>query len=77
MTYSDATAAAGRGDCSAQNNLDYIFQFVNGWMQNKSGYDIGKYCESRRLMMGSQSAYASHNSQSEKLLRYSSDGNLA
>ncbi len=44
MTYSDATAEASKGDCSAQNNLDYIFQFVNGWMQNKSGENIGTYC---------------------------------
>jgi len=41
MTHSDATAAAGRGDCSAQNNLDYLYQFFNGWMQGKNGYDLG------------------------------------
>ncbi|WVQ79815.1 hypothetical protein IAT38_001915 [Cryptococcus sp. DSM 104549] len=33
----------GQGRCAAQNNLDYIHQFCNGWMQNKSGYELGTY----------------------------------
>ncbi|CAD6582735.1 MAG: hypothetical protein TREMPRED_003374 [Tremellales sp. Tagirdzhanova-0007] len=41
MTYADATAEASEGDCSAQNNLDYVYQFTNGWMQNKLGSSIG------------------------------------
>lgn len=45
LTYASGTAAASRGQCSAQNNLDYIHQFCNGWMQNKGGYTLGTYCE--------------------------------
>ena len=45
MTYADATAEASEGDCSAQNNLDYVYQFTNGWMQNKLGSSIGSICE--------------------------------
>ncbi|WWD07408.1 hypothetical protein V865_005506 [Kwoniella europaea PYCC6329] len=45
LTVGSATAAAGQGRCAAQNNLDYIHQFCNGWMQGKSGYDLGSYCE--------------------------------
>lgn len=45
MTHADATRAASQGNCLAQNNLDYLYQFTNGWMQGKSGYDIGQYCE--------------------------------
>jgi len=36
MTYHDATDAT---DCRAQNNLDYIVQFVNGWILNVNAYD--------------------------------------
>ncbi|GFZ51606.1 hypothetical protein JCM24511_09373, partial [Saitozyma sp. JCM 24511] len=43
MTYADATAEASEGDCSAQNNLDYLTQFFNGWMQGKSGSSLGTY----------------------------------
>ncbi|OWZ55237.1 transglycosylase SLT domain-containing protein [Cryptococcus neoformans] len=43
LTYASGTAAASRGQCSAQNNLDYIHQFCNGWMQNKGGYTLGTY----------------------------------
>lgn len=45
LTYAAGTAAASQGQCHAQNNLDYIHQFCNGWMQNKSGYTLGTYCE--------------------------------
>ena len=30
-------------NCAAQQNLDYVYQMVNGWMQGKQGYEIGKY----------------------------------
>lgn len=43
MTKNDATAAASQGDCWAQNNLDYIYQLFNGWMQDKDGSQIGQY----------------------------------
>jgi hypothetical protein len=47
MTHSDAVRAAKQGHCFAQNNLDYLQQFLNGWMQNKNAYDysfrLGKY----------------------------------
>ncbi|WVW78189.1 hypothetical protein I302_100140 [Kwoniella bestiolae CBS 10118] len=45
LTIGDATAAASQGQCRAQNNLDYIHQYCNGWMQGKSGYELGSYCE--------------------------------
>lgn len=45
MTVADATRAASQGNCFAQNNLDYLYQTVNGWMQGKEGYSIGQYCE--------------------------------
>lgn len=43
MTVSDATAAKSQGNCYAQNNLDYLFQYCNGWMQNKNAYSMGSY----------------------------------
>jgi hypothetical protein len=46
MTYDDAVRMKHQGWCAAQNNLDYITQFVNGWLQDKNGYAIGQYCES-------------------------------
>ena len=45
MTYGDATAAASQGRCAAQQNLDYLFQFTNGWMQNQNAESMGQYCE--------------------------------
>lgn len=36
MSYNSATAAAYSSCCVCQNNLDYLFQMVNGWMQGKS-----------------------------------------
>jgi hypothetical protein len=33
MTYYDATRARQDGNCLAQNNLDYLHQTFNGWMQ--------------------------------------------
>lgn len=47
MTYGQAVAAADGPCCRCQNNLDYIHQNVNGWMQNINPYEskprIGKY----------------------------------
>jgi hypothetical protein len=48
MTIWSATKAKDEGRCAAQNNLDYIYQFVNGWMLGKDAYSMGKYCESVR-----------------------------
>jgi hypothetical protein len=45
MTYDSATAARWSGHCRNQNNLDYLYQFTNGWMQNKNAYSMGTYCE--------------------------------
>ncbi|WWC68198.1 uncharacterized protein I206_102121 [Kwoniella pini CBS 10737] len=45
LTINSATEAKNQGRCAAQNNLDYIHQFCNGWMQGKSGYELGTYCE--------------------------------
>ncbi|KAJ7772593.1 glycoside hydrolase family 23 protein [Mycena maculata] len=41
MTKADATAAAYTSCCRCQNNLDYLFQFLNGWMQNVNAYSLG------------------------------------
>ncbi|KAL1674105.1 glycoside hydrolase family 23 protein [Schizophyllum commune] len=47
MTYGDATAAQWNGNCFAQNNLDYLHQFLNGWCQNIDAYThqppLGQY----------------------------------
>lgn len=45
MTVGDATAAKWQGNCHAQNNLDYLTQYCNGWMQNKNAHSMGSYCE--------------------------------
>ncbi|ORX35918.1 hypothetical protein BD324DRAFT_629536 [Kockovaella imperatae] len=29
--------------CTQQQNLDYLFQFTNGWMQNKNAYSMGSF----------------------------------
>ncbi|KAF8578719.1 glycoside hydrolase family 23 protein [Ramaria rubella] len=38
MTYGEATAAGSGPCCRCQNNLDYIHQFVNGWLMGKNVY---------------------------------------
>ncbi|KAL5631939.1 hypothetical protein ACGC1H_000084 [Rhizoctonia solani] len=45
MTYGKATAARYTNCCRCQNNLDYLHQFFNGWMQGKDAYssDLGVY----------------------------------
>ncbi|EGO25378.1 glycoside hydrolase family 23 protein [Serpula lacrymans var. lacrymans S7.9] len=47
MTYADATADQYSGNCRAQNNLDYLHQFLNGWCQNINAYSnnppLGEY----------------------------------
>ncbi|KAF8639541.1 hypothetical protein AX17_001446 [Amanita inopinata Kibby_2008] len=47
LTRAQATAAAHTGCCRCQNNLDYLHQFVNGWLQNINAQDavprLGKY----------------------------------
>jgi len=45
MTIADATKAASQGHCAWQQNLDYLQQFFNGWLQNKDPYalKLGKY----------------------------------
>ncbi|KAK0212868.1 hypothetical protein DFS33DRAFT_1377320 [Desarmillaria ectypa] len=47
MTYADATAAADGPCCRCQNNLDYLHQLLNGFLQNVNAYDpnhrLGKY----------------------------------
>lgn len=40
MTVGDANSAAV---CSQRNNLDYLTQFTNGWMQGKSANGLGTY----------------------------------
>lgn len=43
MTVTSAKAADGRGACHQQNNLDYLYQIVNGHMQGKEAWNIGSY----------------------------------
>ncbi|KAG5648621.1 hypothetical protein DXG03_003232 [Asterophora parasitica] len=47
LTVGQATAAARSSCCRCQNNLDYLHQFLNGWMQNINAYDsslrLGKF----------------------------------
>ncbi|KAI0066097.1 hypothetical protein BV25DRAFT_1820969 [Artomyces pyxidatus] len=47
MTFGDATAAGKTGCCRCQNNLDYLQQWGNGWIQGINAYDtkfrLGKY----------------------------------
>ncbi|KIL65975.1 glycoside hydrolase family 23 protein [Amanita muscaria Koide BX008] len=47
LTFGEATAAAKTNCCPCQNNLDYLHQFLNGWMQNIDARDttppLGKY----------------------------------
>ncbi|KAJ7594024.1 glycoside hydrolase family 23 protein [Mycena floridula] len=45
LTYAQATAARHTSCCRCQNNLDYIHQFLNGWLQNVDAYSskLGKY----------------------------------
>ncbi|KAJ7805653.1 hypothetical protein B0H14DRAFT_2248440, partial [Mycena olivaceomarginata] len=34
IRYNDRQPASNSSCCRCQNNLDYLFQFMNGWMQN-------------------------------------------
>ncbi|SPC62185.1 uncharacterized protein UHOD_08814 [Ustilago sp. UG-2017b] len=44
LTVQKATAAKAQGNCSAQNNLDYLYQMLNGWFLGKANtYDLGSY----------------------------------
>jgi len=47
MTYDKATAAGKGPNCRWQNNLDYLFQYLNGWVLNIDAYShiprLGKY----------------------------------
>lgn len=41
LTYNGATAAASGGCCDCQQNLDYLYQMLNGWLLGKTGYEMG------------------------------------
>jgi len=43
MTANDGMAAKWQGNCHAQNNLDYLHQLFNGWIQGRNGYSLGTY----------------------------------
>ncbi|PWN49125.1 hypothetical protein IE53DRAFT_370029 [Violaceomyces palustris] len=43
LTVSKATQPARQGNCHAQQNLDYLFQLLNGWFLGKEAYSMGKY----------------------------------
>jgi len=45
LTVAKATAARYTSCCRCQNNLDYLFQWMNGWILNQNAYamDLGKY----------------------------------
>jgi len=40
MTQAEATAMRWTGCCRCQNNLDYLQQVFNGWIQNKDAYTL-------------------------------------
>jgi len=41
LTVGKATAAAKTSCCTCQNNLDYLQQFFNGWIQGVDPYKLG------------------------------------
>lgn len=43
MTEAQATAARNSDCCRCQNNLDYLDQYFNGWMQGVDGGNLGKF----------------------------------
>ncbi|KAJ7163599.1 lysozyme-like protein [Mycena crocata] len=45
LTVGKAKAAQHTACCRCQNNLDYLHQFMNGWVQNVNAYshNLGKY----------------------------------
>ncbi|KAJ7680521.1 lysozyme-like protein [Mycena polygramma] len=45
MTQAKATTARYSSCCTCQNNLDYLHQYMNGWIQNIDPYssNLGKY----------------------------------
>ncbi|KAJ7925005.1 lysozyme-like protein [Mycena leptocephala] len=45
LTKARATAARYSSCCTCQNNLDYLHQYMNGWLQNINAYynNLGKY----------------------------------
>ncbi|KAJ7906611.1 glycoside hydrolase family 23 protein [Mycena leptocephala] len=45
LTQEKATAARDSSCCRCQNNLDYLHQYMNGWLQNIDAYaaNLGKY----------------------------------
>ncbi|KAK4058583.1 hypothetical protein OIO90_000027 [Microbotryomycetes sp. JL221] len=44
MSYNFATQYAGTDQCRRQNNLDYIFSLLNGWLLNKGKpWEMGEY----------------------------------
>ncbi|KAL7413362.1 glycoside hydrolase family 23 protein [Mrakia frigida] len=43
MTFASATAAQYSSCCRCQNNLDYLHQLTNGWMQGFNGNNFGTY----------------------------------
>jgi len=43
MTEAQATAAADTSCCRCQNNLDYLDQYFNGWLQNTPADGLGKF----------------------------------
>ncbi|TFK23909.1 hypothetical protein FA15DRAFT_669996 [Coprinopsis marcescibilis] len=47
MTFERATAAQYSACCRCQNNLDYLHQFLNGWIRNINSYNannrLGRY----------------------------------
>ncbi|KAJ7072105.1 lysozyme-like protein [Mycena amicta] len=41
LTVAKATAARHSDCCLCQNNLDYLFQWMNGWILNQNAYSLG------------------------------------
>ena len=52
LTTEKATAVQNTPNCFNQNNLDYLYQMVNGWLQGKDGHKLGKIRELNIQVLG-------------------------
>ncbi|GAA5968193.1 hypothetical protein JCM11641_003764 [Rhodosporidiobolus odoratus] len=43
LSYEKATAARWSSCCRCQNNLDYLYQMMNGWLLGRTGYELSHY----------------------------------
>jgi hypothetical protein len=43
MTTADVYNQGATYGCKSMQNLDYMTQLLNGWLQGKNGYELGSY----------------------------------